>query len=169
MPGETSQSDVWEKRSLIKCLIAQIGHRDIGMSGKNQGIITFNWQSISPIIGFLPTHPRGGSNPSGVLAGAMAATNTIYSQIVDVGTMDNIALEVAWTGTPVGTFTVNGSDSGIIFPSLTFSPTLTQPAGAAGNYLIGLNQYPFRYILLQYVNTSGSGSLTVYGQQKDLN
>jgi hypothetical protein len=139
------------------------------MSAKNQGIITFNWQSVSPVIGFLPTHPRGGSNPSGLLGGPMASTNTIYSQIVDLSTMDNVGLEVSWTGTPSGTFSVMGSNSGSFFTALTFDPALAQPSGSAGGYLVDLFTYPFKYIMLQYVNVSGSGSLFVYGQQKDLN
>lgn len=139
------------------------------MSGKNQYPIPFNWQSTSPITGFLPTHSSGGSTPSGVVNGVMASTNTIYSQIVDVSKMDNSGLEVTWTGTPTGTFSVLVSNSGINFYPLTFNPVLTQPGGSAGGYAVNLNQLPFKYLLLQYVNASGAGVLTVYGQNKDLN
>jgi hypothetical protein len=107
--------------------------------------------------------------PSGVVAGAMASTNTIYSNIVDLSRMDNVGLEVTWTGTPTGTFQVLGSNSGQYFYALTFDPALSQPAGSAGGYLIDLSGYPFKYILLEYTNSSGSGSLYVYGQNKDLN
>lgn len=99
----------------------------------------------------------------------MAGTGVIYSQIIDISRMDNIGLEVAWTGSAVGVLEVLGSVSGINFPSLTFSPALAQPAGAAGEYLVGITQDQFKYILLRYTNTSGTGSLTVYGQCKDLN
>lgn len=99
----------------------------------------------------------------------MASTNTIYSQILDLSKMDNIGLEVTYTGTPTGTFSVMVSNSGINFYALTFSPALTQPAGGAGGYAIDLNQVPFKYMSLQYANTSGTGVLTVYGQNKDLN
>lgn len=99
----------------------------------------------------------------------MASTNTLYSQIVDVSMMDNIGLEVTWTGTPTGTFTVNASNSGSNFYPLTFNPVLTQPSGSGSGYVIDLTAYPFKYILLQYVNSSGTGSLTVYGQKKDVN
>ena len=154
------------------------------MSGKNQTPITlgplsastnqpgFSWQSANPATGFLPLNAntnQQGSIPSGVLIGAMASTNTIYSQIVDISRMDNMGLEVTWTGTPTGTFQVMVSNSGINFYALTFSPVLTQPAGSGGGYAVDLNQLPFKYLMLQYANTSGSGSLTVYGQVKDLN
>lgn len=83
--------------------------------------------------------------------------------------MDNIGLEVTWTGTPSGLFEVMVSNSGISFYSLTFTPALAQPAGSGGGYAVDLNQLPFKYIMLRYTNTSGSGTLNVYGQNKDLN
>lgn len=143
------------------------------MSGKNQYPLVWNWQAASPVTGFLPT-PAGsyGNNNSalsGSITGTMASTNTIYTQIMDVSRMDNIGLEVTWTGTPTGTFQVMASNSAINFYALTFNPVLTQPAGSAGGYVIDLNQFPFKWIMLQYTNSSGSGSLTVYGQCRDLN
>jgi hypothetical protein len=99
----------------------------------------------------------------------MANTDTIFSQIIDVATMDNVGLEVSWTGTPAGTFSVLGSNSGSFFFPLTFNPALAQPSGAAGGYGVDLFTFPFKYLLLEYVNVSGTGSLFVYGQNKDLN
>lgn len=141
------------------------------MSGKNQYAVIFNWQASSPITNFLPLNAQTqvGSQPSGVLAGAMAGTNTIYSQILDVSRMDDIGLELTWTGTPTGTFQVYGSNSGQFFYPLTFTPALGQPSGSSGGYLIDLFGYPFKYLLLEYTNSSGAGSLFVYGQMKDLN
>lgn len=140
------------------------------MSGKNQYPVIFNWQSTNPVTTLLPLQAnQSGSMPSGVLAGAMASTNVIYSQIIDVSRMDNIGLELTFTGTPTGTFEVYGSNSGAQFYALTFSPALTQPSGSSGGYLIDLSGYPFKYLLLKYTNASGSGSLFVYGQMKDLN
>lgn len=139
------------------------------MSGKNQFPIVYNWQSISPIPSFLPTAYQTGSPPSGIVDGVMSGTNVIYSQISDVSKMDNIGLEVFWTGTPMGTFEVLGSNSGDNFFPLTFNPVLDQPSGVAGGYGVDLNQFPWKYLLLRYTNISGSGVLNVYGQNKDLN
>lgn len=139
------------------------------MSGKNQFYTVFNWQASSPVTGFLPANISGGSLPSGTVTGAMASTNTIYSQIIDVAKMDNIGLEITFTGTPTGVLSVQASNSGITFYPLTFSPALTQPAGGAGGYVVNLNQYPYKYIYLQYVNATGTGVLTAYAQLKDLN
>jgi hypothetical protein len=99
----------------------------------------------------------------------MASTNTIYSNILDISRMDNIGAEVNWSGTPTGTLSVMVSNSGVSFSALTFSPALTQPTGSAGGYVINLNQLPFKYLMFQYINASGSGILTIYLQSKDLN
>lgn len=142
------------------------------MSGKNQSPVTLNWQSTSPIIGFLPLNNNTagkGSAPSGTLLGTMSGTNQIWTNIIDVSRMDNIGLGVSWTGTPVGTFSVQGSNDGSFFFDLTFDPVLAQPTGAPGGYGVDLNQFPWKYLLLTYVNSSGSGSLLTTMQVKDLN
>ena len=83
--------------------------------------------------------------------------------------MDSVGLEVSWTGTPTGTIQVMASNSGINFYALTFSPVLTQPAGAAGGYVIDLQLYPFKYVMLQFTNSTGTGVLNAWMQAKDLN
>lgn len=99
----------------------------------------------------------------------MASTNTINSNIQDISNTDNQGLEVTWTGTPTGTISVLCSESGQAFYALTFVPAITQPSGSAGGYLIDLNQVPWRYLMVQYVNASGSGSLAITLGSKDLN
>jgi hypothetical protein len=83
--------------------------------------------------------------------------------------MDNHGLEVAWAGTPTGTLSVLVSSSGINWPSLLFNPALSQPSGSALVIGINLQQLAFKYIMLQYVNASGSGTISVYGQNCDVN
>lgn len=144
------------------------------MSGKNQVPITLNWQSTNPATGFLPLNANtanGGSTPSKVPAGTMAATDTIYSQIMDVSRFDNIGLELVWSGTPTGAFQIMASVSGQNFTPLTFCSDFAtdQPIGASGSLLVNLNNYPFRYFMVQYTNVSGAGSLTGSAQMKDLN
>lgn len=138
------------------------------MSGKNQGPITLNWQSTNPQTGFDPVRQPHGTNPSGVVSGAMASTNVIYTNIIDVSRMDNLGYEIAWTGTPNGTVLVLVSNSGLNWSQLTIAG-FVQPVGSANNFALSLNQVPFRYLMFQYTNSSGSGTLAIYGQQKDLN
>jgi hypothetical protein len=139
------------------------------MSGKKYFPIQLSFQSANPATGFLPQAKPYGSIPSGVYAGVMTGTNTIYSQIIDKQEYDNIGLELSWTGTPTGTIQIMASNSGINFYGLSFSPLISQPAGSAGGYLISLNQHPWRYFMVQYTNTSGSGSFYTYGFFGDIN
>lgn len=133
------------------------------MSGKSTFTVQLNWVATNPA-------PYRAQNPwSGVTTGTMTGTNTIYTNIIDLTTKDNEGLEITWTGTPTGVISVLGSASGTTFYPLTFSPSLTQPAGAAGGYLVSINQFPWRYLIIQYVNTSGTGTLSVYATAKDLN
>lgn len=99
----------------------------------------------------------------------MASTNVIYSQIIEKSRIDDINLELTWTGTPTGTFEIMVSNSGVNFYALTFNPALAQPAGSASGYDINLTQLSSKYIMLKYTNASGSGNLTVYGQFQDIN
>ena len=140
------------------------------MGHKRQSPNQFLWQSVNPVPTLLPLRANQSIYPvTGTLTGAMASTNTIYSQILDISTIDNFGLEVTWTGTPTGTFQVMVSNSGINFYALTFNPALGQPGGSGGGYAVDLNNLPFKYIMLQYANASGTGVLSVYGQQKDVN
>jgi hypothetical protein len=133
------------------------------MGVKKRNSFQFNWSSTSPIP-FSPNTPL-----SGTTLGTMSGTNTIYSNIQDISNTDNQGLEVTWTGNPTGTISVMVSESGQNFYSLTFDPPLSQPGGTAGGYAINLNQVPWRYLMIQYANTSGSGTLNVWIGSKDLN
>lgn len=87
----------------------------------------------------------------------------------NVQNLDNLGLEISWTGTPTGTITVLGSNSGTTFYALTFNPAITQPAGSAGGYLINLNQFPWPWLQVKYTNASGTGTLNAWLYGKDLN
>lgn len=140
--------------------------------GKSQFPSTFNWQTTSPVTGFLPTPGpgqdfAGNSKPlSGVVAGVMTGTTTIYTNILGIRQTDNQGIEITFSGTPTGTLQVMVSNSGINFYALTFSPPLGQPAGAPGGYVISMTALPFQYMFLQYTNVSGTGTITAYSQCK---
>ena len=133
------------------------------MGVKKRNSFLLNWSTTSPI----PFSPN--AVLSGVTSGAMTGTSTIYSNIQDISNTDNQGLEVTWTGTPNGTISVLGSEGGTDFYSLTFDPPLGQPIGVGDGYIININQFPFRYLLVEYTNTSGSGSLTIWLGSKDVN
>lgn len=133
------------------------------MGHKTRKSWNFNWSSTNP----APYNPAAGK--SGVLNGVMTGTNVIYSDIQDISNTDNQGLEITWTGTPTGTLLVLVSESGTNFYSLTFTPALAQPAGSASGYVVNLNQVPWRYVMLQYTNASGSGTINAWMGSKDIN
>jgi len=102
-------------------------------------------------------------------SGVMTGVNTLSSNPTKVENIDNIGLQVDWTGTPTGVFSVLCSIDGVNYHALTFNPVLAQPAGAAGGYIISVNQQPFEWLQVQYTNTSGVGVLNVWILGKDLN
>lgn len=106
----------------------------------------------------------------------MSATGS--TSAVNVQYLDNIGLELSWpsTGSPNGTITIEGSNSYDAikntgsFYSLTFSPTLTQPAGSAGGYLVSLEQFPYAWLRVTYTRSSGGtgATLSAYVTAKEL-
>lgn len=102
-------------------------------------------------------------------ASVMTGTATLTSASIPIGNFDNSGIQLSWTGTPTGTISVLVSNDGSDWDPLTFDPVLIQPAGSAGKYGINLNQVPFPFVQLQYVNVSGTGTLTATIFSKDLN
>jgi hypothetical protein len=101
-------------------------------------------------------------------AQAVTGTNTYTSAMTNIGQQHNIGIQVNFTGTMAGTLSVLCSNDGVNFTDLTFDPVITQPSGANLGYLISCNQLPFLYLSVQYVNTSGTGTLTSILTSKDL-
>lgn len=103
-----------------------------------------------------------------VLAQAVSSTNTYTSASTDLNQLHNVGLDVRFTGTMAGTFSVLCSNDNSVFTALTFTPAITQPSGSNLNFLVDLNQVPFRYVKVQYVNSTGSGTWTSLLTAKDL-
>lgn len=107
--------------------------------------------------------------PSNIFnAQAVTGSTNYRSAVIDMLCMDVAALELQWSGNPVGTLSVDGSINGV-----TWYPTGTavnNPTGAAAsdNSLINLSGIGYRYLSLSYINSSGSGVLTVTATAKGL-
>ena len=136
--------------------------------GKAQFAQVFNWQSNDPRLTFQPIQANsssGNSPKSGVSAGVMSGTSTIYSNILGIQQNDNYGITTSWSGTPTGTITYLISSDGVNFSSLTNS-LVPNPSGTAAFYNYALRNCPFHYLMIEYVNASGTGSLTITSQQK---
>lgn len=97
-------------------------------------------------------------------AGSMTGTSVITSSAIDLQTMHYSGLYASWTGTPNGTFSVQGSLDGVNFADMGI--TVNAAIGAAGSRAIDIGPTAFGFIRLQYTNTSGTGTLTVVGSAK---
>ena len=155
------------------------------MSGKSQYPVSLgpignnlpgiSWQSTDPRTGFLPLNANTqgqGSVVSGNPNGVMSGTSSIWSSILDVSRMDAIFFELIWNnggGTASGVLSVLVSDSAINWNALSFTPQLPQPTGTNAKMGINISVIGFKYVLLEYDNTSGSGILNAWMQARDWN
>lgn len=115
----------------------------------------------------VPYHVINAVTMGGSITGA--ATNIQY--------LDNVSVQLIFTGTPTGTFTIEGSlnysenpyDHSQInagtWTAITL-PTTASASGAAGDILIDLNQLSFPWIRIKYTRSSGTGTLDAYVSAK---
>lgn len=85
--------------------------------------------------------------------------------------IDNIAIQLNFTGTPTGDFKIQGSSdhqevNGVVtnegnWVDITLSPS-PAAAGAADNILINMTQLAFPFIRVFYDRSSGTGSLDAW-------
>ncbi len=104
--------------------------------------------------------------------GSMTGTAVLTSLVTVIQNLTQIGYSVSWTGTAVGTFSVEVSNDYSIYANgavrnagtwtavtLTGTPTA---AGVAGTGYISLTDIPAYAIRLKYTNTSSTGTLQAY-------
>ena len=101
-----------------------------------------------------------------IFASQSMGTGLIQSQIVNIPFLDNISIEIAWTGTPVGTFQVLGSVSGINYNPVQVS--IKPASGSADSTMASFQNQGYQFVLLQYTGTSGSGVLNAWVGGKEI-
>lgn len=90
----------------------------------------------------------------------------VISAITSIQFLDNISIQMSFTGSPVGTFSVqvsNDYDSNqptatATWSDLTLSAVPTA-SGSADDIFIDLTQVPAPYVRIKYSRTSGTGTL----------
>jgi hypothetical protein len=93
---------------------------------------------------------------------------SVTSASVNVQWLDNIYFTVNFTGTPTGTFAVQGSgDGGVNWQNIRL---LTNPvaSGAPDTVGIEINQAPMPLIRVVYTRVSGTGNMNIYVTAKEL-
>jgi len=107
-----------------------------------------------------------------IKAGDMSGN--ITGSVTDIRYLDNVAIQMIWTGTPTGTFAVDSSldyvppplPGGTPLNPGTWSPLTISPApaasGSASSWILDMNQLSFQSVRLRYIFTSGTGTLNAY-------
>lgn len=106
-------------------------------------------------------------------AQAMAAT--FVSPVVDASQADGVSWEGVYTGTPVGVFTIEGSNqydaianpAAVFVPQSAPTPAFPVPAGAGGHFLVttpgpSSGGGAGKFQRLRYAATSGAGVLDLW-------
>jgi hypothetical protein len=110
----------------------------------------------------------------------MTGTSSLTSTPMNWDTIRGGSIQAVWTGSPVGSFVIQGSlnysqnpngsannpGTWNTVPSGTFLGTLTAPAGSAGSALVDCQFTGIPWIRVVYTNSSGTGTLTLYGAGK---
>lgn len=111
--------------------------------------------------------------------GVMTGVAAITSEVIVISFMDNVGIQLIWTGTAVGTFAVQVSNNyhktepgGAVSNSGTWTTIPLDPAiaaaGSADNAFIDLNQMGACAVRVVYTNSSGTGVLNGYVSAKAL-
>lgn len=106
----------------------------------------------------------------------MTGTNVLTSPVVNIRFLDNIGVQLHFTGTPTGTFQVQVSGDheqdpqGVVtvpgnWISIVLSP-VPVAAGAPDDIYIDLNQLSAPWMRVLYTNSAGVGVLTGFATAK---
>ena len=99
--------------------------------------------------------------------GVMTGTSVLESIPLNLQQMSRASLQVVWTGTPTGVLKLQGSNNESDFVDIKeVNDVINNPAGAAGDLLLDINDISFKMIRLIYTNASGTGTLNVYAHAK---
>jgi hypothetical protein len=113
---------------------------------------------------------------------AVSMASQIISPPTFIGQIPGLSYDLAWTGSPVGTFAVQVSNTysqnpdGTVktagnwntLPTSSFQGTYPVPAGSSGNGMLDVVGTEAAWIRLVYNPTSGTGNLTVVPAAKVL-
>jgi hypothetical protein len=94
-----------------------------------------------------------------VLDGVSMSTSQ-ESSAVDVSLFRNWSCHFSWSGTPVGSLSVDTSPDGTYWTTISGSQRAT--GGLDGSHVVNFAGSGFRFIKTSFARTSGSGSLTAF-------
>lgn len=99
-------------------------------------------------------------------AGDMSGNLT--SETIPCERLDNVAVQLMWTGTPTGDFFVDARISeDAPWTELDLDPAVVA-GGSASDWIMSFGQTPYSELRVRYVRSSGSGELTGWARAKAL-
>lgn len=123
----------------------------------------------------MSDRPTITSNVNKPLINAASMATSITGPATNINMRPSIGYDLTWTGSPVGTFDVEVSNSysqdpegnvvnagsWTILPVSSFQGTYPVPSGTASNGFLDIEAVGSAWIRIVYNATSGSGNLTV--------
>ena len=94
-------------------------------------------------------------------------SSDVTSDATNIQFLDAVAYQLIWTGTPTGSFSVQGTVDGTNWDDLTLSTNISA-AGSGDTALVSLSDLPFKQIRVKYTASSGSGTLDVHVMAKQV-
>jgi hypothetical protein len=88
-------------------------------------------------------------------------TGSLTSSVTNIQCLDNICIQAIYTGTPTGTFSVEGSLDNVNWVALSTAPS-PNPTGSAGSSLVQYSNQSIVYIRFKYTASSSTGTLNAY-------
>ena len=101
---------------------------------------------MSPILSFDPA----------IITNADMSAN-IESDSISIGEIGGFAVHSVFTGSPIGTLIVSGSND----PSLDFVPIDVYAITTEGSRLLNVERANYVFVKVKYISTSGTGVLNV--------
>ncbi len=104
--------------------------------------------------------------------GAVSSTTTYHSETFNMSNLDDVGLQIQFTGTPTGTLTIEVSINNSTWdtiPTADINPSVVSPSGSAIDNVYSIKLSPFPYLRVSYTNASSTGTLSAWVSGKDLN
>lgn len=95
-------------------------------------------------------------------------SGNITSDTIGVERLDNVGIQLQWTGTPTGDFFVDARiHEDAPWTELSISPSVAA-SGSASDWLISLTQIPYSELRVRYERSAGTGTLEAWLMAKQV-
>lgn len=106
------------------------------------------------------------NNVINIIAAGTIMNATINSNYQQLSQQFGYAIQLVWTGTPTGTFKLQGSADTHLNPPVNWTDIAnsSQAVSAAGNYMYNVIEVMYNYVRVVYTDGSGGASTAIITQ-----